>query len=86
MITQPKTSSLPQRTVALAIALGVTGLGLAGMDSLAQQRTVSSHAQIVQLDRVVVTGHRLTAESPKAIVVAAARCEAPMRSVTPIAC
>lgn len=86
MNTQPTPSSLPLRTFALAVALVVTGLGLAGVDGLARQRSVSPHAQIVQLDRVVVTGHRLAAQAPRSVVVADAHCEAPARGVTPIRC
>jgi len=86
MNTSPNPASLPLRALALATALAVTGLGLVGVDGLARQRTVSPHAQIVQLDRVVVTGQRLTAASPGAVVVADAHCEAPARGVTPISC
>lgn len=55
---------------AAAVAIGLTVGQLVGVDALAQHRTVSPHAQIVQLERVVVTAPRSTA-APAAKLTAA---------------
>jgi len=62
------------RGLAAVLAVSATVLGLTGVDSLAKQRWVSPHAQVVELQRVVVTARRsmATAESP--VAVAAASC------------
>ncbi|HEU4457740.1 MAG TPA: hypothetical protein VFR90_01285 [Methylibium sp.] len=54
-------SSISVRAAACLFALGFTGSLLYGVDALAQQRSVSAYAQVVQFDRVVVVGQRLKA-------------------------
>lgn len=56
---------------AAAVALVLTVGQLVGVDALAQHRTVSPHAQVVQLERVVVTAHR-SAAAPADTQLAAA--------------
>ena len=46
------------QALAAVLAVGCTSALLAGVDTLAQQRSVSSHARVVQLQRVVVTAPR----------------------------
>lgn len=57
--------------VAAVFALALTGAQLVGVDALAQHRTVSPHAQVVKLERVVVTAHRSAAAAPVATLASA---------------
>lgn len=56
---------------AAAVAVALTAAQLVGVDALAQHRTVSEHAQVVQFERVVVTAHR-SAAAPADVQLAAA--------------
>lgn len=85
-MNQPIRSSLALRAVAAACALGVTAIGLVGVDGLAQKRSVSPYAQVVQLERVVVTGQRLSASVPAPRLVAALGCSAAAQSVETAGC
>ena len=58
---------------AAAVALGLTAVQLVGVDALAQHRSVSPHAQVVQLERVVVTASRQSAALGAACVDDAVR-------------
>ena len=64
-------SSIRARSSAFVVAVLLTGSQLLLVEQLAQYRSVSAHAQIVQLERVVVTGHRL-AHAPAEQLVAKA--------------
>jgi hypothetical protein len=85
-MNHPIRTSLSLRAAAAACALGVTAFGLVGVDGLAQKRSVSPYAQIVQLERVVVTGQRLNAATTKDIVVADAACMTSARSAAAAPC
>jgi hypothetical protein len=86
MNTTPISTPFSLRAAAAAFALGVTAFGLVGVDGLAKHRTVSPYAQVVELQRVVVTGHRLTATAPTPVVVAQAQCKASTGSANQGAC
>lgn len=56
---------------AAALAVFFTGAQLSVIEALAQQRQVSAHAQVVQLDRVVVTGQRASSQAAATRPIAA---------------
>ena len=57
----PRTPAVVQ-ALGIAFALVATTAMLGGTELLATQRTVSGHAQIVQLPRVTVTKQRIAGE------------------------
>ena len=57
----PRTPAFVQ-ALGIAFALVATSAMLSGTELLATQRTVSSHAQVVQLPRVTVTKQRIAGQ------------------------
>lgn len=74
--TPPSLSLRSTQLLAAVLAVGVTAMQLVGVDALAQHRSLSSHARVFQLERVVVTASRVAAIQPLV-----GRCEATTRTV-----
>lgn len=89
----PISSTLPLRALATTASLALTALVLIGIDGLAQQRSISPHAQIVELERVVITPQRVVSEPanpepvmPQLMVAGATLCKPVSSSASGLSC